>query len=1193
MLNASRLCLVSDRHNIAIVSKQLARISCTTKTGLGFVNVNVLNISNIQIQNCGAPILPLADHYKNDSTTGPYLSNTSYASLAIVDSSEVSLSSVTITKYYGYAILAINVYGASNLSELKIRTNMHVCIISSCIKYGSGVMVYYHNSSKQASLTISNSHFLFNWLFSSSVCFPESLAPLSDGTLIPTPYGSALSVVYNQITQKVSVIISNCNITQNIGSPVVIILYFDSLPNYVTTVISGTQVSNNQRTIFMPEMCHGAGFAVVTYFSKYFAMKYEKYHMSITNDWTPLNVSNTTIKLEIFNSEAQSVLYLSTSQIDQLMVHILFQNVTFKYNGGAEVLYAETIVTSDKNINSLKVHLTDVLVDGNIQNQVTKNYRYMPGAILTFVDVAAVYLSDTHFTRNVGSVIEAYDTDVYMSGNVHFQYNSGSNGAALLLLGQSYLFLYPNLSAHFEHSDYRYGGAIYSFNDKVSDNNCTFQVLSNTLSEITKHGPRLSFKDNIATVGGSSVSVMSNNDCQQIQLKQGNWSFLHENIFKFDEVYNPWDISFSPARIVPCIDGEPQHSHSSQSFNYSTSPGKMFNVSLAALDGSGKSIDEPVQVKIFHIQSHQNLKRSSWWLSDCESNQQLVANLICTNISLTIYSTQLDNSTSISTAFFSFPDDVPTFKARIELKQCPPGFQLNSSTGICECSSLIKRMNQQYHFDFTCDIQNSVVKVPFEPWIGCYKMLHNNYSEGQDCDVGISLSCSPGLCSYSSVDSNRWISGSASICIDSREGALCGSCIGNNSTVFGSNKCFPCSNWWIFTIAIYAVVGLLLVVFLFAFKLTISAGTVNGLIFFGNMWNSGPIEILSHPDQSVWATVSSKFISLLNLGLVYPLCFYDGMTELAKSWLQLVFPVYLLVLVALVVIVSRYSMRVSSLVYSRAVPVLVTVVHFSLSGIFSTVSVGYAFSVGHIYTADNTSIIVWLRDGNVPYFSPPHVALMIVSSILAVVFVLPYLVLLIGARWWIKFKAINLYFKPIIDAAHGPYKDNMHYWFSLRLILLFQQMAVYAALRGVQGWILYSVNGPILFAFTILHTSARPFKSKAVNILDGLMMLATCFVVYACSALYYQFSVTVIILSTLVTLVLLVFIVILSYHIILAILMYRRSKSSSAEKAFRYLASFIDDDTGTSNVSYQPIINERQSSLQFREPLLDVSYGST
>ena len=1186
VLNASGLCLVSDRHNIGIVSKQLARISCTTNTGLGFVNVDVLNIGNIQIQKCGAPILPLAD--KIGSTTGPYLPNTSHASLAIVDSREVSLSSVTVTEYYGYAILAVNVNGVSNLSELKIFGKK----ISN--NDGSGVMVYYHNSSKPASsLTISNSQLSFNQLFAPPVCFPESLAPLSDANPIPTPYGSALSVVYNQISQKVSVIMSNCSITQNIGSPVVIILYFDSLPNYVTTVISGTQVSNNQRTIFMPKMCHGAGFAVVTYFSKYFAMKYEKSHMSVTNDWTPLNVSNTTIKLEIFNSVAQSVLYLSTSQIDQLMVNILFQNVKFEYNGGAEVLYAETILTSDKNIKSLKVHLIDVLVDGNIQNQVTKNYRYMPGAILTFVDVAAVYLSDTHFTRNVGSVIEAYETDLYMGGNVLFQYNYGSNGAALLLLGQSYLFLYPNLSAQFEYSDYRYGGAIYSFNDKVSDNNCTFQVLSSTLSEITKRGPRLSFKDNIATVGQSSVSVMSKKDCQQIQLKTGNWSFLQGIVFKFDEVYNRKNMSFSPARIVPCIDGEPQHSHSNQSFNYSTYPGKMHNVSLAALDGSGESINETVQVKIFHIQSHQNLKRSSWWLSNCESNQQLLNSVksTCTNISLTIHSTQLDISTFISTAFFSFPDDVPTFQARIELKQCPPGFQLNSSTGICECSSLIERMNQQYHLDFTCDIQKSVIKVPFEPWIGCY-----NYSEGQICEVGISPYCYRGFCN-NSISHRQWKSGSADICIDSREGALCGSCIRHYSTVFGSNKCFPCSDWSLFTIVLYAAAGPLLVFLLFSVELTISTGTLNGLIFFANMWNTGFSEILKYQNQYYWFGLSQVYLALLNLGVGYPLCFYNGMKEIVKSWLQLVFPVYLLVLVALVVIVSRYSMRVSSLVYSRAVPVLVTVVHLSVSRLF--LAAIDAFSVGLIYTDSNNDkpMYVWLRDGTITYFSPLHAVLAIISLALAAVFILPYLILLLGARWWIKFKTINLYLKPILDAAHGPFKDDKQYWFSLRLILLLQQLIVFVAVGEYSETYVYWVNGPILMVFTIMHASAQPFKSKAVNMLDALIMIVLCLVVYTCSVFAEKdnlYLTELVSLSSLATVVFLVFMVILNYHILLVVLLCcsKHLKSSFAKKAHRYLASFINyTDT------FQPVNNYGDEWLpttpQFREPLLDMSYGST
>ena len=424
VLNASGLCLVSNKHSISIIGKQLAEIKCATKTGIGFVNVNALNISNVMMVDCGAPILPLTD--LNCNTTGPYLSNTSFASLAIKDSSEVSLSSVYIIDYYGYAILVVNVYGASNLSKLAIDSGNNSWNFD-----GSGIMVYYHNSNKPASLNIFNSQFTNNQLFNSSICLPELQSPLSDGTPIPTPYGSALSIVYNQVSQNVSVTLSECLIVENSGSPVVLILYYDSLLN-VTTAINGTLIIENQEVL--SNKCHGTGFAMVTYFSKYFAMKYEKSHMSITNDWTSLSISQTAINLGIFNSERQSVFYLSTSQMNQLMVHVVFQNVEFQYNSAAEVVYAETILT-DENIKSLAVHFIDVVVGGNVQNQVTKDYWYMPGAILTFVDVAAVYLSDSNFTRNTGSVIEAYNTDVYMSGNVSFQYNSGPNGSSSTTVG--------------------------------------------------------------------------------------------------------------------------------------------------------------------------------------------------------------------------------------------------------------------------------------------------------------------------------------------------------------------------------------------------------------------------------------------------------------------------------------------------------------------------------------------------------------------------------------------------------------------------------------------------------------------------------------------------------------------------------------------------------------------------------------
>ena len=486
---------------------------------------------------------------------------------------------------------------------------------------------------------------------------------------------------------------------------------------------------------------------------------------------------------------------------------------------------------------------------------------------------------------------------------------------------------------------------------------------------VTEHGALLFFKDNIASIGRTTVSAVSVYECQQMQLdiKPNNMSNLYNTIFKFEDDYNNNAISTYPARIVPCVKGEPQHNYSNLSHTYSTFPGENVTISLAALDGGGKSIDTSVQVQFYHGQNSRSLQPSSWWLSDCESEQKLHGRATCTNISLTIHTKQLDNV--ISTAFFSFPNDASTFQVEIVLKQCPPGFQLNNVTGVCECSSLIKTMNREFSLDFTCDIQNSVVKMPnLEAWIGCY-----NNSEWQQCQVGISPSCFRSFCNYSVPQ--LWSSGSADVCIKSREGTLCGSCIGNYSTVFGSNQCYQCTNWWLFTIGFYAIAGPLLIAFLFALNLTISTGTLNGLIFFANMLNAGLIEMLSLRDQDAWVATNHVFISLLNLGLGYPLCFYDDMTEMSKSWLQLVFPVYLLALVVLVVVVSRYSMRVSRLVYSRAVPVLVTVIHLSFSRLF--LAVIDAFSVGHIYTADGNSV-VWLRDGNVPYSCSPQKAAKIV-----------------------------------------------------------------------------------------------------------------------------------------------------------------------------------------------------------------------
>uniref|UniRef100_A0A1X7TU69 Uncharacterized protein n=1 Tax=Amphimedon queenslandica TaxID=400682 RepID=A0A1X7TU69_AMPQE len=66
---------------------------------------------------------------------------------------------------------------------------------------------------------------------------------------------------------------------------------------------------------------------------------------------------------------------------------------------------------------------------------------------------------------------------------------------------------------------------------------------------------------------------------------------------------------------------------------------------------------------------------------------------------------------------------------------------------------------------------------------------------------------------------------------------MCGSCTEGYSLLMGSNKCGHCHNNYtmIAWIALFAVMGVLLVVLLIALNLTVSVGTLNCLLFYANV----------------------------------------------------------------------------------------------------------------------------------------------------------------------------------------------------------------------------------------------------------------------------------------------------------------------------------------------------------------------
>ena len=251
------------------------------------------------------------------------------------------------------------------------------------------------------------------------------------------------------------------------------------------------------------------------------------------------------------------------------------------------------------------------------------------------------------------------------------------------------------------------------------------------------------------------------------------------------------------------------------------------------------------------------------------------------------------------------------------------------------------------------------------------------------------------------------------------------------SAIFGSSNCQLYSNIYLLLIIPIAIAGLLLVFILFCINLTVTDGTINAFIMYTNV--IGINDHVFFTDTKHVFTPAYAFISLANLDLGIRTCFYNGMDDYAKMWLQLAFPFYLMFIATLLIITSHHSITVQRLTAHRALPVLATLFLLSYTKILRTVySVLFSYStITHLPSKHTT--ILWSLDANVPLFGIKFTILFIVCLILFLVLV-PFNVILLYTRTLSQFQFINK-FKPLLDAYQGPYKYMFYYWTGLQLLI--------------------------------------------------------------------------------------------------------------------------------------------------------------
>ena len=138
----------------------------------------------------------------------------------------------------------------------------------------------------------------------------------------------------------------------------------------------------------------------------------------------------------------------------------------------------------------------------------------------------------------------------------------------------------------------------------------------------------------------------------------------------------------------------------------------------------------------------------------------------------------------------------------------------------------------------------------------------------------------------------------------------------------------------------------------------------------------------------------------------------------------------------------------------------------------------------------SSELLVWYRDGSVIYGQNPyHLVLLCLSIASLSFFIIPFTLVGLFRVKMLRFGCISKYFRPFIDAIHGPYKDNLRYWFGLRLIVLSLTYIITAIFQGSNMTLQLLLIVFLLVFYTIAQAYFLPYKNKILNVLELWFMV--------------------------------------------------------------------------------------------------------
>ena len=422
----------------------------------------------------------------------------------------------------------------------------------------------------------------------------------------------------------------------------------------------------------------------------------------------------------------------------------------------------------------------------------------------------------------------------------------------------------------------------------------------------------------------------------------------------------------------------------------------------------------------------------------------------------------------------------------ISLLPCPPGFMLTTNSPFkCDCNSILQQMH-----GIKCHIQEQIIVRSGLLWVGVIQDGNGTVAASEYCPLDY----------CSGEDSNVALSEPDSQCNYNHSGTLCGGCQPGFSLALGSAQCLQCSNKYLALLIPLTLAGPVLVLSIKILDLTISQGTLNGLIFYANVVKANEFIFLP-PGQTNPLTV---FIAWLNLDLGVETCLFQGLNAYSKTWLQFVFPFYIWSIAGLIIILARYSDRVAKVMGNNSVPVLATLFLLSYAKLLRTIIAALSYTM--VYTSHGPKA-VWTADGNVDYLSPQHAPLFATAVAVLLFLWLPYTLLLFLGQWLHMCNCrlivrVLMKIKPFLDVHYGPLKSKHCYWFGALLLVRAAILLISALIPSNRSSVVVLCTSIISVVLT--YFGQLVYCNLAVSIFDtfsfmnlAVVGVATCFITTA------------------------------------------------------------------------------------------------